>query len=323
MRQLLVECSEPGIVVSLAEEFENILCRVDFARAQQLQRELHTLAGELGDEYEHVWRGFRIEVPNDGGRPLSFGNRERVDEARIKQLIEHASERGLGTFEMRGSLLLPQDGPAPETREQYVIDLADSMHYDCYDDDAQLVARPTGLPAAMAAHRQHLMDEHVADVLQTRAHDAAVGNCWVSTSIERLRTALEGVDTRAQAVMLYELTRLNPAEVELNERTRWALLAARLGKEMTKWFDAAEEPLTFLYQRFALASLAWNECQGLGPAHPFLENKLHVLIERADTIYTADAVAALKLAFKRLQRSPWDRRHTISGMDKPDAGTED
>lgn len=36
MRQLLVECSDPGIVVSLAEEFENILRQVDFARAQQL-----------------------------------------------------------------------------------------------------------------------------------------------------------------------------------------------------------------------------------------------------------------------------------------------
>lgn len=34
MRQLLVECSDPGIVVSLAEEFENILRQVDFVRAQ-------------------------------------------------------------------------------------------------------------------------------------------------------------------------------------------------------------------------------------------------------------------------------------------------
>ncbi len=40
MRQLLVECSDPGIVVSLAEEFENVLRQVDLARAQQLQHEL-------------------------------------------------------------------------------------------------------------------------------------------------------------------------------------------------------------------------------------------------------------------------------------------
>ncbi len=322
MRQLLVECSDPGIVISLAEEFENILRRVDFARAQQLQRELHDLARDLGAEFEQVWRGFRIEVPNDSGRPLSFGNRDMVDEARLQQLIAHAAERGIGKFEMRDTLLLPQDGPAPETREQYVRDLADSIRYE-YLDDLHLLSRPTDLPDAMAMHRQQLMDEHVADVLRARARDVNVGHRWVSTSVERLQKALEEVDTHAEAVMLYELTRLNPAEVKLEERARWAMLAARLGKEMDKWLDAAEEPLTFLYQRFALASLTWNECQGMGPARPILEKKLRGLIEQAKEIYTADVVDALKLAFKDLHQSPLDRLRDISEMDEPDAETDE
>jgi hypothetical protein len=322
MRQLLVECSDPGIIVSLAEEFENILRQVDFARAQQLQRELRDLARDLGAEFEQVWRGFRIEVPNDSGRPLSFGNREMVDEARVQQLIAQAAERGIGKFEMRDTLLLPQDGPAPETREQYVRDSADSIRYE-YLDDLHLLSRPTDLPDAMAAHRQQLMDEHVAAVLRARARDANVGHRWVNASVERLQKALEEVDTRAEAVMLYELTRLNPAEVKLEERTRWAMLAARLGKEMDKWLDAAEEPLTFLYQRFALACLAWNECQGMGPARPILEKKLRALIEQAKGIYTADAVDALKLAFKDLHQSPLDRLRDISEMDEPDAETDE
>ena len=322
MRQLLVECSDPGIIVSLAEEFENILRQVDFARAQQLQRELRDLARDLGAEFEQVWRGFRIEVPNDSGRPLSFGNREMVDEARVQQLIAQAAERGIGKFEMRDTLLLPQDGPAPETREQYVRDSADSIRYE-YLDDLHLLSRPTDLPDAMAAHRQQLMDEHVAAVLRARARDANVGHRWVNASVERLQKALEEVDTRAEAVMLYELTRLNPAEVKLEERTRWAMLAARLGKEMDKWLDAAEEPLTFLYQRFALACLAWNECQGMGPARPILEKKLRALIEQAKGIYTADAVDALKLAFKDLHQSPFDRLRDISEMDEPDAETDE
>lgn len=322
MRQLLVECSDPGIIVSLAEEFENILRQVDFARAQQLQRELNTLAHELGAEVEQAWHGFRIEVPNDSGRPLSFGKREMGDEALLQQLIARAAERGIGKFEMRDTLLLPQDGPAPETREQYVHDLADSIRY-AYNDDVHLLAGPTHLPDAMATHRQQLMDEHLTGVLRARAHDANVGHQWVNASVERLRKALEEVDTRAEAVMYYELARQNPAEVKLEERPRWAMLAVRLGKEMTKWLDAVEEPLTFIYQRFALAMLAWNECQGMGPARPILEKKLRALIEQAKEIYTADAVDALQLAFKDLHHSPLDRLGNLTEMDEPDDETED
>jgi hypothetical protein len=36
MRQLLVECSDPGLVVSLAEELEHVLRHVDFERARAL-----------------------------------------------------------------------------------------------------------------------------------------------------------------------------------------------------------------------------------------------------------------------------------------------
>lgn len=134
MRQLLVECSDPGIVVSLAEEFENILRQVDLAHAQELQRQLNDLARELGAEFEQAWHGFRIEVSNDSGRPLSFGDREIVNEEHLQQLLSHAGERGVGKFEMRDTLLLPQDGPAPETREQYIRDLADNIRYEHYND---------------------------------------------------------------------------------------------------------------------------------------------------------------------------------------------
>ncbi len=317
MRQLLVECSDPGIVVSLAEEFENILRQVDFVRAQQLQRELNELARELGTGFEEAWRGFRIEVPNDGGRPLSFGNREAVDEARLRQLVARAAERGIGKFEIRGTLLLPQDGAAPETREQYVRDLADSIRYE-YWDDLHILSFPTNLPDEMATHRQQLMDEHIADVLRARAQYPTVRHRWVRDSVERLEKALEEVDTRAEAVMLYELTRLNPAGVKPEEKIRWAMLAARLGKEMIKWLDAAEEPLTFLHQRFALASLAWNECQGMGPARPVLEKRLTALIEQAREVYTPDAVDALELAYKDLHQSPLDRIRDLSEMDESD-----
>ncbi len=205
-RQLIVECSDPGVLVSLAEEFEIILRQVDFRRAQEIERQLSDLARELGEAFEETWRGFRIEVPNDGGRPLAFGSRDNLDDDRLKQFLEQAAERGIGRFDMRDTLLLAQDGPAPETREQYIRDLADSVGFE-YSDDVHLLSRPTDLPDAMAIHRGHLMDEHVIDVLHARARDSSVGHRWVHASVERLQQALEEVDTRAEAVMLYEFSR--------------------------------------------------------------------------------------------------------------------
>ena len=84
MRQLLVECSDPGLVVTLEEEFENVLRHVDFERAKFLQGRLSDLARELGTEFEEAWRGVRI----DGARePCCFGSCEfrhnRTDEVSI------------------------------------------------------------------------------------------------------------------------------------------------------------------------------------------------------------------------------------------------
>ena len=73
MPQVLVECSEPGLVIDLAEEFEHTLRHVDFDRARTLQRQLADLARECGPEFQQAWQGFRLEVPNDGGCPPSFG----------------------------------------------------------------------------------------------------------------------------------------------------------------------------------------------------------------------------------------------------------
>jgi len=59
MEQLIVECSDPGLVISLAEEFENVLRQIDFARARALQSELGQLARELG----HLRQGLRQPLP--------------------------------------------------------------------------------------------------------------------------------------------------------------------------------------------------------------------------------------------------------------------
>ncbi|MCD5408891.1 hypothetical protein LR090_06710 [Candidatus Bipolaricaulota bacterium] len=311
MRQLLVECSDPGLVVSLAEEFENVLRHVDFAHAQELHARLGELARELGPEFEQAWRGFRLETPNEVGyRPLTFGSREAADEERLRELLAQAKERDIGRFELGRTLLLPQGGPAPETREQYVQDLADGIRLASWEE-LGIFQHPVELPEAMAAHRQRLMEEYAGEVLRARACYPTVGHRWVRDSVERLEKALQEVSSRAEAVMAYELARLDPAEVVPKERLRWAALAVRLGKEVEKWHAAAEEALPYVYQRAALAWLLWTECRGWGPARPLLERRLQALIEQAETVYTADGVAALRLIYDDLRQLPWESRDSL------------
>lgn len=306
MRQLLVECSDPGLVVTLAEEFEHVLRHVDFARARELKAKLGELARELGPEFEEAWQGFRIETPSEiGYRPLTFGTRESTDEERLRELLSQAEERGIGQFELSHTLLLPQDGPAPETQEQYIRDLADGIRGAPWDE-LGLFQRPVDLPDSMAAHRLKLMEGYAGEVLRAQAHFPAIGPRWVQDSLERLKRALEEVSTRAEAVMAYELARLDPAEVEPKERLRWAVLAARLGEKVEKWYAAVEEQMNYIYQRAAVAYLLWTECHGFGPARPFLEKQLQALLAQAEAAYTADGVAALRLVYDELRRLPWE-----------------
>ena len=308
VHQLLVECSDPGLVISLAEELENVLQHIDFDHARALQQQLTDLAQALGPEIVGAWRGFRLEVPGDGGSPPAFGNREgmKEDEKPLGTLLAQAAERGLGKFELRWTWLLPQGGPEPETRDQYVSDLADGIRYDHFEE-LGIFQMPTDLPKAMAAHRERLMAEHVGGLLRGRARFPAVGHRWIQDSVEAVRKALEEVNTRAEAVMAYELGRLDPAAIEPSERIRWAALAVRLGVEFEKWCAAAEEPLAYLYQRAALFYHLWIGCQGFSRARTFMEQRLQAIIEQARAIYTADGIAALQHIYDDLHCSPWDR----------------
>lgn len=305
MRQLIVECSDPGLVISLAEEFENVMRQIDFARARALHGQLSRLAQELGPEFEAAWQGFRLEVPNDGGSPPTFGKRDFAGEETLQQFLDQATEQSLGRFELRETMLLPQGGPAPETREQYVRDLADNIRWSSWEE-LGVFRSPVPLPATMADHRQRLMDEHVAPTLRARANYPTLGHRWVRDSVKQLEKALQEVNTRSESVISYELTRLEPAEVELREQVRWAVLSVRLGKEVEKWCRPAEESLAYIYQRAALIWLLWTECHGWGPARSYLEGRLGALIEEAETTYTADGVDALQLLDEEMHRRPWD-----------------
>ncbi len=322
MRQLLVECSDPGLVVSLAEEFENVLRHVDFSRALALGRQLNDLSQELGTECGRAWQGFRLEVPNDGGHPPSFGNRESIDEAPVKELLSRAAESGLGRFELRNTLLLPQDGPAPETRKQYVRDLADSIRAAAREE-LGIFQMPVDLPASVATHRRRLMDEYGANVLNGRASFPTVGHLWIQDSVKRVEEALREVNMRSESVMEYELERLDPADMEPVERIRWAALAVRLGKSVEKWGMAAAEPLTYLYRQAALARLLWTECRGLGPARPFLTKRLESIIEQADEIYTNDGADALRHLYNDLLRPLWGDRGDLLAVKSDSDDKED
>lgn len=315
MHQLLIECSEPGLVVSLAEELEHVLRHVDFARAEALSEQLNALAVELGPEFDQAWRGFRLEMPNDGGHPPAFGNRGDTEKKRVQELLDQASERGLGSFTLRSTFLLPQSGPAPETREQYIHDLADSIRL-AIREERTLLARPTTLPDSMVAYRQQLMEEHISYLLDDRAKHPTVGWRWIQETTKRLTNALREIDTRAEAVFEYEVERLDPADVEPEEHLRWAVLAVRLGKDVEKWFRAAEDPLPYLYQRAALVDLLWTECRGR--ARSFLEEEMESVIDQAGDVYHTDGVDALHQVRDELRQPPWNRMKGLLAGDRED-----
>ncbi|MBI4596492.1 MAG: hypothetical protein HY730_08980 [Candidatus Tectomicrobia bacterium] len=320
MRQLLVECSDPGLVVTLEEEFEHVLKNVDFEVARGLQSQFAELAHELGREFEELWRGFHLEVTNDGNDfPPSFGNRDTVDEEKVKVLVARAQEKGIGRFSIRDTLLLPQGGPTPETRDQFIHDLADAIRYSSWYE-IQCDRRPLTFPESMERNRQQIMEEYVYPDLRRRAQEPMVGYKWVQESIERLRKSLEEADTRSQAVMEYELSRIDPAQVELEDKVHWAVLACSLGREVEKWFTACAKELPHIYQRAALIAELWGSFRSVGRARPFLQERFKELIEESAALYTDDARQAMRQVYDELCQSPWDRRSGL--LDKKEEGPE-
>ncbi len=325
-RQLLVECSDPGLVVSLTEEMENVLRHIDFDQMQKLKQQLSALAQKLGPEVAQAWQGFHLETPNDSGRPPSFGKRDAGDAelAPLQRLVEQATTQGLGQWEVHRTSLLPQGGPNPETREQYIRDLADAIG-QLFWDEWGVFQQPVPLPETMATHRQQLMEEHAGEMLHTQAQRPTVGISWINETRRRLESVLETINTRAEAVMRYEVQRLTPSDFDLGERLRWAALAVRLGYEIEKWYAPVETELPYVCQRAALVEIMWHVCDGYGRARPFLDARLQALITEAEAIYTADGVAALRQLYDDLHTPPfsinrWAAITSSESADTPEIG---
>ena len=79
-------------------------------------------------------------------------------------------------------MLLPQNGPAPETREQYVGDLADGIRMAGWEE-LGLFWFPVDLPVSVAQRRKQLVEEWGESVLHARAHYPDVGQRWVFDGI--------------------------------------------------------------------------------------------------------------------------------------------
>ena len=145
-----------------------------------------------------------------------------------------------------------------------------------------------------------------------------MGYQWVQESMECLRKAIEEVDTRAQAVMEYELSRIDPLHIEFEEKVHWAVLACSLGKEVEKWYTASANKLPYFYQRAALLAELWTSCRGVGPVRQFLQERFQELIEESASVYTDDGRHALTRVLDGLRRSPWDRWSGLLGEKKED-----
>lgn len=164
-----MEGSDPGVVLSLDEDLENVLRHIDFEAAGKLKDALSRLAHEMGEEVAEAWKPMRIETSNDGGsRPVAFGTREDVDPVALQQLAAHARETDVGVFSVGHTCLMNESGPNPETREQYVQDLAAAMDFRDAEELA-VIDYPAASPAPMARARQEIVDEGPGEILRRAA----------------------------------------------------------------------------------------------------------------------------------------------------------
>jgi len=326
MNNLIVECSEPGWVITLSEDLEHLLRHVTFERAQEIAAKLKDLCHDMGPAHETVWRGFRIEVPNEcGSRPLSFSTREEADKTVLEELVNRADQKGIGKFDLWHTNLMDQGDPHPETREQYVSDLADSITSEGLTSSVEedIIGRTDQLPDTMSNFRKKMMSEYAETIFAWRAKEPEIGHRWVEDTAKKLRDMLEEINTRSEAVMEYELDRLDPGEMKFRELIRWVALSVRLGRNHEKWMKAGDDSCSYLFQKAALIHKLWNACHGFGPARSLMENRMKELIGQAKEIYTPEGVDALRKVRKQMLH---DRRWPFSRDDndnKEDENSQD
>ena len=90
-----------------------------------------------------------------------------------------------------------------------------------------LLRRPLDLPASLKTHRLQLFEEQVLPVLRARAEYPSIEHLWIRETIQQAEKVLQEVNTWAEAVMEYELSRCESCGGEPEDCTRWVALAVR------------------------------------------------------------------------------------------------
>ncbi len=292
--KILVEHSEPGLVIKPVDSFENVLRHFSYERALELRRQLIEIAQEMGSEYATTLEQFHLEVPGDSTRPPALATLGEVSYEMVKEVTDVATERGLGEFQVGMSILL--EGKA-QSREDYISDLRFSI-------ETATGYRIPPLPKVIREHRRRLLERRLG------ARDVwledTIGHQWVEEKVRSLRRDLEGIDRDVCAVIAYELERLAPEALSTEELAEWCTAALRLGGErFLELFTALEGKLSYLYQRASFA-YRFHEAPGFCPqlVQEHLRKCMAAYLEEAKQIYTAEAVEALEQMRAKMLEDP-------------------
>ncbi len=328
-RQLLVECSEPGVVMASADSIEHALRHIGWEDVLRLRDKLAELADEMGADYARLWHDFRIEQPNDSAwstRLPAFSNRvdtSREAEQRTEELASEAAKRGLGRFAVGATMLMDEGVIHPETREQYIEELAMAVERRFasaplraeepasvrvvdlpergeggttlgYEPTFRLLCHPIPLPKRIRDHRMELVRELAGGTLEARARESRVGRAWVESTLKNLQKPVEEIASRIEAVIDYELARVRPEELPLEEALRWLALAVRSWRDIDRFYAPVETSMRHPSEKACLAHLLAMENEGDGRVEQFMCRKLEAAIAEAESVYTSDGVAALR-----------------------------
>lgn len=288
-KQMIIEHSEPGFVISLSDDLENTLRNLSWEQVEKLRQELVMLARQISVECGRALEAFHIEVPSEVGASIpSLATLEDIDKSYVERVLERASEQFGWKFKLYMSHLLE----GRYSRRDYVEDIRDEIMHGDYGDPV--------LPAELREHRRRLLEERIPPVCKGLTVDHYLVGCWwVEEEVKQVEKIFKEIDSEVRAVGRYLLETITPPEKDEEELFYWCVFASQTCHDrFYQLYGALEEKVPYLHQK---AHYCWTLYRTGRCFRDWLVGKMGEYVEEARSIYIPEGIEALEGILKEMQ----------------------
>lgn len=288
-KQMIIEHSEPGFVISLSDDLENTLRNLSWEQIEKLRQELVRLARQISAECGRALEAFHIETPGEVGASLpSLVTLENVDKACVEQVLEKAKEEFGWKFKLYMSWLLE----GKYSRRDYVDDIRSEIMHGDYGDPV--------LPTELREHRRRLLEKKIPPVFKGLGVDHyLVGYRWVEEETKQVEKIFTEIDNEVQAVGRYLLETITPSEKDGEELFHWCVFASQTCHDrFYQFYGALEEKVPYLHQKI---HYCWELYRTGRCFRDWLVGKMREYVSEARSIYIPEAIEALEGILKDMQ----------------------